>query len=83
MAYVVAEADEALVNRLRTHLSAVLPDYMVPAAFVRLDAFPLTPNGKLDRRALPAPDDDAFARQTYEAPQGEIEIALAAIWREF
>ncbi|WP_187650924.1 non-ribosomal peptide synthetase, partial [Xenorhabdus indica] len=82
VAYVVAEADEALVNRLRTHLSAVLPDYMVPAAFVRLEALPLTPNGKLDRRALPAPDDDAFARQTYEAPQGEIEIALAAIWRE-
>ncbi|WP_047685597.1 phosphopantetheine-binding protein, partial [Xenorhabdus sp. NBAII XenSa04] len=67
---------------LRTHLSAVLPDYMVPVAFVRLDAFPLTPNGKLDHRALPIPDADAFARQVYEAPQGETEMMLAAIWRE-
>ncbi|WP_350306988.1 amino acid adenylation domain-containing protein [Photorhabdus viridis] len=81
-AYVVAEADEELVNCLRTHLSAILPDYMVPAAFVRLDAFPLTPNGKLDRRALPVPGEEAFARQVYDAPQGEIETTLAAIWRE-
>ncbi len=82
VAYVVAEADEALVNSLRTHLSAILPDYMVPAAFVRLNAFPLTPNGKLDRRALPIPGEEAFARQIYAAPSGEIETTLAAIWRE-
>ncbi|KOY61429.1 hypothetical protein AM629_13925 [Photorhabdus heterorhabditis] len=82
VAYVVADADEELVNNLRTYLSTVLPDYMVPAAFVRLDAFPLTPNGKLDRRALPAPGEEAFARQIYAAPQGEIEATLATIWRE-
>ncbi|WP_350307675.1 non-ribosomal peptide synthetase, partial [Photorhabdus viridis] len=82
VAYVVAPADEGLIHSLRDHLSVQLPDYMVPSAFVRLDALPLTPNGKLDRRALPAPDNEAFAYQVYEAPQGETEIALAAIWRE-
>ncbi|EQB97793.1 hypothetical protein B738_28892, partial [Photorhabdus temperata subsp. temperata M1021] len=82
VAYVVAEADEELVNCLRTHLSDILPDYMVPAAFVRLDAFPLTPSGKLNRRVLPVPGEEAFARQIYAAPQGEMETTLAAIWRE-
>ncbi|MCW7551006.1 amino acid adenylation domain-containing protein, partial [Photorhabdus sp. APURE] len=80
VAYVVAQENDGLVNSLREHLSNLLPDYMMPAAFVRLDAFPLTLNGKLDRRALPAPEADAFARQVYEAPQGEVEIILAAIW---
>ncbi|PEH87142.1 non-ribosomal peptide synthetase [Burkholderia gladioli] len=82
VAYVVAEHDEQLIGAIRDHLAALLPDYMVPTAFVRLDALPLTPNGKLDRRALPAPDSSALARQAYEAPQGEIECALAEIWAE-
>ncbi|MCP3463545.1 amino acid adenylation domain-containing protein [Bradyrhizobium sp. CCGUVB23] len=76
-----AEAAE-LAGALRTHLGARLPEYMVPSAFVRLAALPLTVNGKLDRKALPAPEDDAYARAAYEAPQGEIEIALAQIWAE-
>ncbi|WQP02931.1 amino acid adenylation domain-containing protein (plasmid) [Sinorhizobium meliloti] len=90
VAYVVAkpahgsdEADGAqLAASLRAHLGSLLPDYMVPSAFVRLDGLPLTPNGKLDRQALPAPDDDAYARTAYEAPQGEVETALAEIWAE-
>ncbi|WP_458367964.1 amino acid adenylation domain-containing protein [Mycetohabitans endofungorum] len=82
VAYVVADPDDALAGILRTHVAAALPDYMVPSAFVQLDAFPLTPNGKLDRRALPAPDAQAFAHQAYEAPQGELETTLAAIWSE-
>ncbi|WWE76483.1 amino acid adenylation domain-containing protein [Burkholderia gladioli] len=82
VAYVVAEHDESLIGAIRDHLAALLPDYMVPTAFVRLDALPLSPNGKLDRRALPAPDSSALARQAYEAPQGEIECALAEIWAE-
>ncbi|PJG49978.1 non-ribosomal peptide synthetase, partial [Bradyrhizobium forestalis] len=61
---------------------AHLPDYMVPSAFVRLAALPLTVNGKLDRKALAAPDDEAYAHRAYEPPQGEIEITLAQIWAE-
>src|SRR5262249_16917140 len=69
-------------EQLRLHLSARLPEYMVPAAYVRLERLPLTPNGKLDRRALPAPEDDAYGGRSYEEPQGEIETALAEIWAE-
>ncbi|WP_420813046.1 non-ribosomal peptide synthetase, partial [Lautropia dentalis] len=77
-------AEEALpdVEQLRDHLKAELPAYMVPSAFVRLEAMPLTPNGKVDRKALPAPDADALVRHEYEAPQGPVEEVLAGIWQE-
>ncbi|MFL5540786.1 MAG: non-ribosomal peptide synthetase, partial [Longimicrobiaceae bacterium] len=77
VAYVVG-GEAASAEALRAHLGAALPAYMVPSAFVRLDAFPLTPTGKLDRRALPAPE--APAARTYEAPVGETEQALAEVW---
>ncbi|WP_387467350.1 amino acid adenylation domain-containing protein [Photorhabdus sp. RM323S] len=67
---------------LRQHLLSSLPEYMVPAAFVVLAHFPLTTNGKLDRRALPEPDESAYQRQVYEAPRGEIEQLLAQCWCE-
>jgi acyl carrier protein len=55
---------------------------MVPAALVVLDELPLTANGKVDRKALPAPELQAYASQQYEAPSGEIEQRLASIWCE-
>ena len=81
VAYVTGD-ESAQPEALRAHLAVHLPDHMVPAAYVQLDALPLTPHGKLDRRALPAPEDSAFGKRTYEAPQGELEATLAAIWRE-
>ncbi|MFL5383082.1 MAG: non-ribosomal peptide synthase/polyketide synthase, partial [Longimicrobiaceae bacterium] len=78
VAYWVGDAVE--IDALRAHLSGRLPEHMVPAAFVRLEALPLTSNGKLDRKALPAPEGDAYARRGYEAPVGETEQALAEIW---
>ena len=85
VAYVVARSGASAPSpaELRAHLSAGLPDYMVPAAFVVLDALPLTENGKLDRRALPAPDaEGAIAAEAYAAPRTEAERALAEVWRE-
>ena len=81
VAYCAADA-AVEVDSLRAHVAERLPEYMVPAAYVRLDALPLTPSGKLDRRALPAPEGDAYASRAYEAPVNETEEALAAIWAE-
>ncbi|HEX7242267.1 MAG TPA: amino acid adenylation domain-containing protein, partial [Longimicrobiaceae bacterium] len=68
-------------DALREHLRGSLPEYMVPAAFVVLDALPLTPNGKLDRKALPAPDL-ASSEEKYVAPRTPAEEVVAGIWAE-
>ncbi|POA48980.1 non-ribosomal peptide synthetase [Pseudomonas sp. MPR-ANC1] len=80
VAYYTGERLE--VDVLRGHLLEHLPDYMVPAVFVHLHALPLSPNGKLDRKALPAPDQSALKTREYEAPVGEVEIILARLWAE-
>jgi len=77
---VTAEPIEAAA--LREHLSALVPDYMVPSAFVFLAAMPLTPNGKLDRKALPAPEQTAYIARTFEPPRPGMEAHVASIWRE-
>jgi acyl-coenzyme A synthetase/AMP-(fatty) acid ligase/acyl carrier protein len=69
-------------EQLRAHVEAKLPPYMVPAAYVRLERMPLTANGKLDRKALPGPDEAAYRVRGYEAPVGEMEQTLAGIWAE-
>jgi len=75
--YVIAqEGADLSAFDLRTQLLSLLAEYMVPSAFVTMASFPLTANGKLDRRALPAPQADAYASREYEAPRGEIEEAL-------
>ena len=67
---------------LRAHLAGRLPEYMVPSAYVRLEQMPLTPNGKVDRKVLPAPEGGAYAQRSYEPPQGETEEVLANLWQE-
>ncbi|GAB0068503.1 non-ribosomal peptide synthetase [Pseudomonas syringae] len=84
-AYLVpTEPDQDQTTRretLKSQLRAHLPDYMVPTHFIVLDSMPLTANGKLDRKALPAPDASQL-QATYSAPQGELEQQLAAIWAD-
>ncbi|MGZ7457996.1 non-ribosomal peptide synthase/polyketide synthase [Pseudomonas sp. Ma2-10] len=77
--YVVAAGAVGLDRRLKSELQAQLPDYMVPARILVLEHFPLSANGKLDRRALPAPE---WALGGYRAPRNALETALTAIWQE-
>jgi amino acid adenylation domain-containing protein len=83
VAYVTSDQQGITVATVREVLTGKLPNYMLPSAVVRLDAMPLTPNGKIDRKALPAPDTGRAARQReYVAPRTEQEKALSAIWAE-
>ncbi len=71
-----------IVPELRAFLQERLPDYMMPSAFVLLDALPLTPNGKVDRRRLPAPDGAPESGRSLVAPRNATEERLLAIWKE-
>jgi amino acid adenylation domain-containing protein len=83
IAYVAPATAGAQAGALRGFLKERLPAYMLPSAFVFLDVFPLTPNGKLDRKALPAPHNRSPELDaSYIAPRTSTEEALASIWRE-
>ncbi|MEC4025698.1 phosphopantetheine-binding protein, partial [Pseudomonas fulva] len=77
VAYLVADAN---VQTLREALKASLPDYMVPAHLMLLDHMPLSPSGKIDRKALPLPEDSS--NQAFIAPQRPLEQQLARIWQD-
>ncbi|PHM30278.1 amino acid adenylation domain-containing protein [Xenorhabdus innexi] len=82
VAYLIAEPETKLVPaELHQQLARYLARHMLPSVFVTLNAFPLTPNGKLDRQALPEPDQTATVTHDYQAPTGDTETALALIWQ--
>ncbi|MGH1397091.1 MAG: non-ribosomal peptide synthetase [Trichormus sp.] len=83
VAYVVLNGDSApTMNELRRFLQEKLPEYMIPSAFVAIAKIPLTPNGKVDRRALPIPDQRPELEKAFVAPGNAVEIQLAQIWSE-
>ena len=83
VAYVISEQQAMSVTAVREFLTGKLPNYMLPAAVVRMDGMPLTPNGKIDRKALPVPETRRSARQReFVAPNTEREKALAEIWSQ-
>ena len=81
--YIVALPDAATTTELRRHLKSSLPEYMVPADFVFLKSFPLTPNGKVDRRALPAPEpSEAVAAEGFVAAHDDFESRMVSLWEQ-
>ncbi|MGI8634584.1 MAG: condensation domain-containing protein, partial [Segetibacter sp.] len=74
-----AEIDKQTIS---TYLHSKLPDYMVPGLWVQLDRLPITPNGKIDKKALPEPDAAELSGHQYVAPRNELEEKLAAIWQQ-
>ena len=78
-AYVVSNR-EITPQSLREYLQSLLPDYMIPAVFTFIESLPLSPNGKIDRASLPAPDDALPDSESFVAPRTDIERRLADIW---
>ena len=84
-AYIVTDTEDAGDTPYRDHLESRLPEYMIPQYFVGIDKLPLTPSGKVDKKALPQPGSQPYRRpgkRFYEAPANEIEKGLANIWQE-
>jgi acyl carrier protein/NRPS condensation-like uncharacterized protein len=83
VAYVLPNEEQPLINELRGVLKKKLPEYMIPSSFVILEAFPLMPNGKVDRNKLPPPDGTrSFLSKEFDSPRTETEELIAQIWRE-
>ena len=82
VAYLVGRESETSISELRDFLKEKLPDYMVPSAFVVLERLPLSPNGKVDRRALPAPKQYHLSMKEFVAPRSAAEEVVAEIWSE-
>src|SRR5260370_6027503 len=80
--YILREATAPAVEDLRTHLSTSLPEFMVPSAFVMMQSFPLSANGKVNRNALPVPEYGRPEEHIYIAPRNETEERIAAIWSQ-
>ncbi len=81
VAYLITK-EEISVKEIRQFLSKNLPDYMIPAAFVFLDSFPLNPNGKIDRKALPEPDFELTRENEFIPPRNSTELTLVNIWQQ-
>jgi amino acid adenylation domain-containing protein len=76
------DGEKPRISEIRSALARLVPDYMVPGAFVTIDALPLTPNGKIDRAALPAPDHSSVVSMAFAEPRGPLEAGIAAVWQE-
>ncbi|MCP4163144.1 MAG: amino acid adenylation domain-containing protein, partial [Deltaproteobacteria bacterium] len=81
VAYLVAEKGFE-VSELRSFLMKYLPDYMIPSYFIHMDSFPLTPNGKIDKKAFPEPDESFSSVVEYVAPTNDLQKKLVGIWQE-
>jgi amino acid adenylation domain-containing protein len=84
VAYLIPEGTAPGVGELREHLRRILPEYMVPSSYRVMDTFPLTPSGKVDRRALPVPEwtREMASGVSYADPRNELERTIAGVWRE-
>lgn len=82
VAYLLMDEEEMDLTELKEQVKKTLPEYMVPMAYVALPEFPLTPNGKIDKRSLPIPGDQNVQKQAYVAPRNDTEETLIQIWQE-